>query len=196
MWKRRMREEKPQKGKGRKRIFAGVIIAVVVLCTVIVLGNQSYTVEQAIEMGSRGNNSFICEEIIYQKKMKDGRELVVYGNPEGNICSAIIKKTALFYKAEKILGGLTANPVNEKKVKMEVVSYDYFRFYLIGVITDDAVACVRYGEDIMDMAEYKGTRVVIALDEDKIGNPQYYTKGFQVLDGEGNILESVPPKLY
>ncbi len=34
-------EEKPQKGKGRKRIFAGVNIVVVVLCTVIVLGNQS-----------------------------------------------------------------------------------------------------------------------------------------------------------
>lgn len=192
-WRNRNREEKKKERK--KQIVVISAIMIFVIFVVAVLWNQSYTVEKAIEKSSKGREELRCEEMIYQRELKDGRELIVYGNPKGEICSAVVKKTMAFYKTEHMLGGLRDMPVGDKKVKMERVSYDQYRFYLIGILTDDAAFGVCYGDQMMDLVEYGGTRVVIAVEEELTWNPQYYSKGFEVLDREGNVLESEPKRM-
>lgn len=189
-WKSKKKEGK--KDKRGKRIVIGSLIMVLIVFASAFLVNQSYSAKQAIRKSSKGESDLVCEKIIYQKGLKDGRELIVYGNPEGEICSAIVKRTNIFYKTEHMLGGMSGEVMGGKKVNMELVSYDTYRFYLIGIFADEAVSSVRYGDQVMEMTEYEGTRVVIAVDEDETFNPKYYSKGFDVLDQDGNVLESEP----
>ena len=179
-----------RKGKRKRILKRLIVISLAAVCIGIFLCRQSYTVEQAIEKGATGNEMLQCEQIIYQEDLEEGKVLVVYGNPQGQICSAVIKKNMIFYETEHMVGGMTAGSRREK-VEMESVSYAPLKFYLIGVITDDAVDSVVYGEDhAMTEIEYQGIRGVVETDEGI--NPNYFSRGYQVLDKDGTVLESEP----
>lgn len=188
-----MRLEKTEK---RKRILTRlIVISLAVVCIGIFLCCQSYSIKQAIDKGATGNEILQCEQIIHQEDLGEGKILVVYGNPLGQICSAVVKKTMIFYETEQMVGGMTAGSRREK-VEMESVSYAPLKFYLIGTITDDAVSSVVYGDGVyteqktMTEIEYQGIRSVVVTDEGI--NPDYFSRGYQVLDKNGTVLESEP----
>ena len=110
---------------------------------------------------------FAVTEVIGEKAVDQDRLLFLYLGEKGEIDCAAVKKTFGLYRAEAVLGYLPAResgPVESGGSRAHLLYCPYRQqgeWYLCyGVIADQDVANVSFGEQEMEELQYGGVRIV------------------------------------
>lgn len=164
--------------------IAFVLVALMVL-------QPSFDARVAVEKKVGSAEGFGVTEVIGEQKVDKNRTLVLYVSEKGEIDCAAVKNTLGTYKAEAVFGYipvLDAGPVEsgQRRAHLLYCPYGHGDWYLCyGVVVDQDVAGVRFGDQQMSELQYGGVRIVYCWGE---GDPD---GDFVLMDGRGREMDLV-----
>ncbi|MBS6952908.1 MAG: hypothetical protein KH230_06710 [Enterocloster asparagiformis] len=149
--------------RGRYWQRSAIAMAVFVL---MVVWRPSFDARVAVEKKVGQAEGFSVVEMIGEKKVAQNRSLVLYLSEKGEIDCAAVKHTLGIYQAEAVFGYIPARDsgaVESGQNRAHLLYCPYGRgdWYLCyGVVADQEVAQVMFGDQRMDEFQYGGVRIV------------------------------------
>ena len=158
----------------------------------LVIFRPSFDARVAVEKKVGTAEGFTVTEVIGEKAVDQNRLLFLYLGEKGEIDCAAVKKNFGLYRAEAVFGYLPAReagPVESGGSRAHLLYCPYRQqgeWYLCyGVITDQDVANVSFGEQEMEELQYGGVRIVYCWGK---GDPD---ADFSLRDAQGRELSLV-----